>query len=513
MGRLSRAGAFVSVCALGATLLIASPAMAAGPVRLGSPPAVPDGARIVSAVPATAQLHVTVTLQSQDPAGLAAFATEVSTPGSPLYRDYITPAEFAQRFGATPQAVQAVDSSLESHGLVPGAVSANSLSIPVTASAGSLSSAFATSFSRVALADGSSAIVNSQAPSLDSTIAPDVQGVLGLSTVSQSKPLLVQAHDATALAAADRAHIATGGPQPCAAASSARRKRPTAVSPPTRSPRPTGCRGCTSPGVRTARPTRGRARPSRSSSSSPTTRTTSPRSSSATVNGAGQPGHRDHLGRRLQHPPGPGQGEAALDIENVISLAPQARIAVYEGPNTGSGPYDTMAAIISQHLAQVVTTSWGQCEQLEGQQSASSENTLFQEAAAQGMTIVSASGDDGSEDCFPTPPTLQVDDPASQPFVTGVGGTSLTTNATGARASETVWNDGTTVGASGGGVSSIWPMPSYQSGAPGFLHVINGNSTGSTCPGAGSGRLPRGPGRVRGRRPCHRVRDLLERQR
>ena len=98
------------------------------------------------------------------------------------------------------------------------------------------------------------------------------------------------------------------------------------------------------------------------------------------------------------------------------------------------------------------------------------------------MTVVSASGDDGSEDCFPTPPTLQVDDPASQPFVTGVGGTSLTTNATtGARASETVWNDGTEVGASGGGVSSFWPMPSYQSGAPGSLHVINGNSSGSQC--------------------------------
>ncbi len=219
MGRLARAGALISGCAIAATLIAASPAAAAaGPVRLGSAPAVPDGARIVSAVPATTQLHVTVTLESQDPAGLAAFATEVSTPGSPLYRDYLTPAEFAQRFGATPQAVQAVESSLEAHGLVPGAVSANSLSIPVTASAGSLSAAFATSFSRVALADGSSAIVNSQAPSLDSTIAPDVQGVLGLSTVSQERPLLVQAHNATALAPADRAHVVTGGPQPMCSA-------------------------------------------------------------------------------------------------------------------------------------------------------------------------------------------------------------------------------------------------------------------------------------------------------
>ena len=255
MGRLWRAGALTSAWALCVTLLIASPAMAAGPVRLGSAPAVPDGARIVSAVPATTQLHVTVTLQSQDPAGLTAFATEVSTPGSPLYRDYITPAEFAQRFGATPQAVQAVDSSLESHGLVPGAVSANSLSIPVTASAGSLSAAFATSFSRVALADGTSAIVNSQAPSLDSTIAPDVQGVLGLSTVSVAKPLLIQAHDATAHAAAARPHVVTGGPQPCVARQ--RRRRVRAASPPIRSPRPMGCPASTSAGGPNATPDEG----------------------------------------------------------------------------------------------------------------------------------------------------------------------------------------------------------------------------------------------------------------
>jgi subtilase family serine protease len=481
MGRLSRAGAFVSACTLGATLLITSPAMAAGPVRLGSAPAVPDGARIVSAVPATTQLHVTVTLQSQDPAGLAAFATEVSTPGSPLYRDYITPAEFAQRFGATPQAVQAVDSSLESHGLVPGAVSANSLSIPVTAPAGSLSAAFATSFSRVALADGSSAIVNSQAPSLDSTIAPDVQGVLGLSTVSQEKPLLVQAHDATALAPAERAHIATGGPQPCAPAADTGQQDGGFTA--DQIAAAYGLSGLYQSGGTNSTPDEGAGQ----TVAILELESYDPNDIAAfercyTVNGQPVNPLIANIPVDGGDAPGPGQGEAALDIENVISLAPEARIAVYTGPNTGSGPYDTMAAIVSQHLAQVVTTSWGQCEQLEGQQSASSENTLFEEAAVQGMTVVSASGDDGSEDCYPTPPTLQVDDPASQPFVTGVGGTSLTTNATtGARASETVWNDGIEVGASGGGVSSFWPMPSYQSGAPGFLHVINGNSSGSNC--------------------------------
>ncbi len=364
MGRLWRAGALTSAWALCVTLLTASPAMAAGPVRLGSAPAVPDGARIVSAVPATTQLHVTVTLQSQDPAGLAAFATEVSTPGSALYRDYITPAEFAQRFGATPQAVQAVDSSLESHGLVPGAVSANSLSIPVTASAGSLSAAFATSFSRVALADGTSAIVNSQSPSLDSTIAPDVQGVLGLSTVSQEKPLLVQAHDATALAPADRAHVATGGPQPCAAATDAAQAGGFTAD---QIAAAYGLSGLYEFGGANGTPDEGAGQTVailELESYDPNDiaafeqcyevngQPVNPLIANIPIDGGGGTG--------------PGQGEAALDIENVISLAPQARIAVYTGPNTGSGPYDTMAAIISQHLAQVVSTSWGQCEHLEG---------------------------------------------------------------------------------------------------------------------------------------------------
>jgi subtilase family serine protease len=456
-------------------MLVASPAMAAGPVRLGSAPAVPDGAHIVAAVPATTQMHVTVTLQSQNPAGLAAFATEVSTPGSPLYRDYLTPGEFAQRFGATPQAVQAVESSLEAHGLTPGTVSANWLSIPVTATAGALSAAFATSFSRVALADGTSAIANTEAPSLDSAIAGDVQGVLGLSTLSVAKPLLIQPHNAIAHAAAARPHVVTGGPQPCSAASA----------------EGTTDGGFTADQIAGAYGLSGlyesggpNATPDEGAGQTVAILELEPYDASdiaAFESCYGVNAQIANVQVDTGAGTGPGQGEAALDIENVISLAPQARIAVYEGPNNGSGPYDTMSAIITQHLAQVVTTSWGQCEQLEGKTSATSENTLFEEAATEGMTVVSASGDDGSEDCFPTPPTLQVDDPASQPFVTGVGGTSLTTNAAGDRASETVWNDGTEVGASGGGVSSFWPMPSYQSGAPRSLHVINGNSSGSQC--------------------------------
>ena len=167
MGRLSRVGAILSACVLGATLSISSPAAAAGPVRLGSAPAVPEDAHIAGALATSMPLHVTVTLKPRNPARLAAFAEDVSTPGSPLYRDYITPAQFAQRFGATPDAVQAVESSLKAHGLVPGPVSANSLSIRVTATAGQLSPGILDVVRARRARQRQDAIVNQQAPSLD----------------------------------------------------------------------------------------------------------------------------------------------------------------------------------------------------------------------------------------------------------------------------------------------------------------------------------------------------------
>jgi subtilase family serine protease len=188
---------------------------------------------------------------------------------------------------------------------------------------------------------------------------------------------------------------------------------------------------------------------------------------------------------------GSGSGEAALDIEQAVALAPGATFLVYEGPNSnsgapGAGPYDTWNAIISQDRARVISASWGQCEPLEGATDASAESTLFQEAAAQGQAIMSASGDTGSEDCLGQtgllPDTsLAVDDPSSQPFVTGVGGTTM--SALGPRPTEQVWNNGGGLGAllgqpgaGGGGASALWGMPAYQSSAASSLHVVQSRS-------------------------------------
>lgn len=454
-------------CACAGAIALFAPA-SAGAARLGPAPTLPLGAHIAGAAASDTPLHVTVTLQPRDPVALEAFATAVSTPGSPQYRQYITSAQFAERFGAAPDTVAAVEASLRAHGLTPGQPSPNALSIPVTATAGTAARAFDVSFAHVTLQNGAGAIVNQQAPALDSTIAPDVQSVLGLNTVSSAKPLLIRPHAASANT---RPHVVTGGPQPGCSAEGQQSQG-----------------GFTDDQIASAYGLSGLYQAGDFGAGQTVAvlelepydladiqhyancyslngQPLNPQIANVTVDGGAGSGS--------------GSGEAALDIENVIGLAPQANVAVYEGPNSGSGPYDTFSRIITDHASQVVTASWGQCEFINGASQAAAENTLFQEAATEGMSIFSASGDDGAEDCFPENPQAQVDDPASQPFVTGVGGTQV--NSLGPRPAETVWNDGVRVGATGGGISTFWKMPSYQVEAPASLHVVNGGSSGSPC--------------------------------
>ena len=176
-------------------------------------------------------------------------------------------------------------------------------------------------------------------------------------------------------------------------------------------------------------------------------------------------------------PSGAGVGEAALDIENVSALAPGARIDVYEAPNTTAGSLDEFSRIIAYDTASVITTSAGLCEAAmeSGEPGVQEiENSLFEQAAAQGQTVIAATGDSGSSDCGTDGerairPSLSVDDPASQPYVLGVGGTSV---SAGTSPTESAWNDGPKEGAGGGGLSQSWTAPSWQvdSAVPGFAN-------------------------------------------
>ena len=171
---------------------------------------------------------------------------------------------------------------------------------------------------------------------------------------------------------------------------------------------------------------------------------------------------------------GSGAGEVTLDIELMIALAPAAtKIVVYEGPNSVAGAVDTYNKIATDNVAKAISTSWGLSEANNSAASRSSENTIFQQMAAQGQSIYAAAGDSGAYD---NGSSLSVDDPASQPYMVGVGGARLTTNgAGGAYSSETTWNGGSvSAGGGGGGISIEWAIPSYQSG------VVSGASLGST---------------------------------
>ena len=186
-----------------------------------------------------------------------------------------------------------------------------------------------------------------------------------------------------------------------------------------------------------------------------------------------------------------GSGEAALDVEDVAALAPQANVDVYEGPPTINGFFDTYSAMVNDDKAKVISSSWGLCESvLSGLVPGilGAENVLFEQAAAQGQSILAASGDSGDDECadqspVPTSPVMSVGDTAGQPFVTAVGGTTITDASQ--PPTEHVWNDGDTGGAGNGGISDVWPMPSWQRDAtvPGIADpttIAAGERYGST---------------------------------
>ncbi len=157
-------------------------------------------------------------------------------------------------------------------------------------------------------------------------------------------------------------------------------------------------------------------------------------------------------------------GEVMLDIEVVGSIAPEAKIAVYFSPNTDAGFLDAVTTAIhdTTNKPSVISISWGGPESTWTAQAKTAMDDAFQAAAAMGITVCVASGDNGSSDGVAGGGD-NVDFPASSAFALACGGTSLRTQQS-SIASETVWNDGTSGGASGGGVSTFFALPSWQQG-------------------------------------------------
>jgi kumamolisin len=162
--------------------------------------------------------------------------------------------------------------------------------------------------------------------------------------------------------------------------------------------------------------------------------------------------------------PNGADGEVMLDIEVVGAVAPAAKIVVYFAPNTDQGFLDAITTAVHDSANQpaVISISWGSAESQWTGQSLTNFDEAFQSAAAMGVTICVASGDNGSSDGV-NDGSNHVDFPASSSFALGCGGTTLQAS-NGQIVNETVWNDGANGGAGGGGVSGVFPLPSWQTG-------------------------------------------------
>ena len=360
---------------------------------------VPPGATLIGPAPAATTLPLVVTLLPRDPAALAAEVRAVSDPNSPEYRHFLTPAQFAQRFGAAPATIARVATAFRHEGLTVGTPSSTGLSLPVSGTVAQIQAALSTPIQRYHLASGKTGYDNTSDPQVPVTVAPQIQGILGLNTLSPPKPLATVPQ---ASPSASRSPSSTSTP---------------ALAPGQPSPQPGSCASNIS-GVGGG--SLNAVQLSQAYSFDPLY-TANHYGAGTTVallemSGAGfVPSDISTFAGCYGIAPccsqitetdidgGGGVGgatvEAELDIENVLSLAPKANIEVYEGGPSDS-IYNVFSRIVSDDTAKIVSASWTNgCEAYLPQSYLASENTLFQAAAAEGQSIFAATGDQGSQGC------------------------------------------------------------------------------------------------------------------
>ncbi len=176
-------------------------------------------------------------------------------------------------------------------------------------------------------------------------------------------------------------------------------------------------------------------------------------------------------------------GEVMLDIEVAGAVAPKANFAIYFAPNNGDqGFIDAISAAVhdTERNPSVISISWGGPEVTTDQQGVNAYHELFTAAAALGITVCIASGDHGTADLDAQDwdNKIHVDHPACDDMVLGCGGTQIDGG------NDVVWNDGTPFDtsvpggggwASGGGISEVFAVPAYQTGANLPVSIDSGN--------------------------------------
>jgi len=174
---------------------------------------------------------------------------------------------------------------------------------------------------------------------------------------------------------------------------------------------------------------------------------------------------------------GPGNGngngpETALDVEWAGALAPNAQIRLYLSVNALTCLTQVLADLPSHPSISVVSISYGAPENSQSTASILSLAQTMAQLAAAGVSVFASSGDGGSNPSstsgmYGAKNALAAEYPASDPNVTGVGGTTMTLNASFVDTGEAAWNFiSTQNAASGGGISSVFTAPSWQTGTP-----------------------------------------------
>ena len=389
------------------------------------------------------------------------------------YHHFFTPNDFARRFGASRTSVATVKSYFANFGLRSVSLNRAHTILTLRGSNNEIARAFATSVETVRTANGSLTSQFARSATVPTSIARDVARVVGLSTTSAATPQFRQPHVQASVAnsaASANASSATSTnastPSTCPSAVSASNSGGFTAQ---QEAQLYGLDSAWAAGNTGVGQTVAVYELAQFSQSNLNTYFSCygvlPSVSSINVDG----------GPSLS---AVGREEATLDVEEIGVLAPSANIEVYQGPNSNSGPLDVYARIADDNTANVVSVSWGTCE-TDPSGDVTGEQVVFQQMAAQGQSVIASSGDSGSSDCLggaSTSSTLAVDDPASQPFVTGVGGLNVQSISP---LVQHVWNQQVagsnacaTSGGTGGGQSVVWSRPNWQ--------VTPGSSASST---------------------------------
>ena len=393
-------------------------------------------------------LQMSVGLALRNQSQLSALLSDLYNPASPRYHQYLTVNQFAQQFGPTVAQQQAVENYLTQHGFTVTQTFPSRVQVDFSGSESLAEKVFGVTINTYRAPDGRVFFANATLPILPASLAAYVTYVGGLDNASQySHPPMPAKHTKNTNTPAKKASSCPTG--------SSSEIIPSQFS------KAYNYDGLHSAGLQGQGQTVGVFELDGYSASDVKTYTQCFGGGSVPISNVVLDGFNGK--------PGAGAIEVELDMETILSQAPKlSKLLVYEAPNTTQGYNDEFARIVSDRTP-VTSVSWGQCEANAGQAEAQQENKYFSEAAAQGQSILVAAGDSGSESCFSLQGggfnfALNADDPAAQPYVTGVGGTNLTLKSDNSYGSEHVWNGGILGGAGGGGLSQFWKQPSWQTG-------------------------------------------------